>query len=114
MKTSHRTLSEKGWELVDEIQLEHRLSGVEDRSKSNSHRLDEVEKRQDRLDELVTSVSLIAQRQDSMEKDVCEMKCDVKTLIHKPSKRWEGVVDKVLYAIIAALIGYIAVKLGIQ
>ena len=99
---------------MDELQLEHRLSAVEDRSKSNTHRIDDMEKRQDKLDELVTSVSLIAQRQDSMEKDVCEMKGDVKTLIHKPSKRWEGVVDKVLYAIIAALIGYIALQLGIQ
>lgn len=99
---------------MDEVQLEHRLSAVEDRSKSNTHRIDDVEKRQDKLDELVTSVSLIAQRQDSMERDVSEMKGDVKTLIHKPSKRWEGVVDKILYAIIAALIGYIALQLGIQ
>ncbi len=99
---------------MDAVTLEHRLSAVEDRSKSNTHRIDDMEKRQDKLDELVTSVSLIAQRQDSMEKDVCEMKGDVKTLIHKPAKRWDGVVEKVLYAIIAALIGYIAVQLGIQ
>lgn len=87
---------------------------MEDRSKSNTHRIDDMEKRQDKLDELVTSVSLIAQRQDSMEKDVCEMKGDVKTLIHKPSKRWEGVIEKITSAIIAILIGYIALRLGLQ
>ena len=31
---------------MDEVKLEHRLSDVENRSKSNTHRLDEVEKKQ--------------------------------------------------------------------
>ena len=30
---------------MDELQLEHRLSAVEDRSKSNTHRIDELEGR---------------------------------------------------------------------
>ena len=38
------------------IDIEHRLTTVEDRSKSNSHRLDEVEKKQNDLSELVGTV----------------------------------------------------------
>ena len=99
---------------MDELTLEHRLSAVEDRSKSNSHRLTDVEKRQGELGELVTSISLIAQRQDSMERDVCEMKEDVKTLIRKPGRRFDGIVDKCLLVLVAALVGYVLVRLGLQ
>ncbi len=99
---------------MDELTLEHRLSAVEDRSKSNSHRITDVEKRQGELGELVTSISLIAQRQDSMERDVCEMKEDVKTLIRKPGRRFDGIVDKCLLVLVAALVGYVLVRLGIQ
>lgn len=38
-----------------EREFEHRLTSVEDRCESNSHRLEEVEKRQDSLDKLTTS-----------------------------------------------------------
>ncbi len=100
--------------MMDDLTLEHRLSAVEDRSKSNSHRLTDLEKKQGELGELVTSISLIAQRQDSMERDVCEMKEDVKTLIRKPGRRLDGIVDKCLLTLAAALIGYALIRLGIQ
>lgn len=95
-----------------EQELEHRLCRAEERAKSNSHRLDDVERRQGQLEELVTSVSLIAQRQDTMEKDVSEMKEDVKTLIDKPGRRWESVVEKAIAAAVGAVIAYLAVSLG--
>ena len=42
-----------------------------------------------------------------------EIKTDVKALAAKPGKRWEGIVDKALLAVVAALVGYILFKLGI-
>ena len=93
--------------------MERRLSHVEDRSKSNTHRLDEVERRQEDMTELVQSVATIAQKQTDMDADVREIKTDVKALAAKPGKRWEGIVDKALLAVVAALVGYILFKLGI-
>lgn len=98
---------------MDELRLEHRLSAVEDRSKSNTHRLDELERRQTELSELATGISLIAQRQDSMERDVCEMKEDVKTLIRKPARRVDALIEKALVALVAGLVGYVLVRLGL-
>ena len=43
-----------------EITIEHRLTEVEARSKSNMHRLDDVEKRQANLDKLVAAVEVLA------------------------------------------------------
>ena len=90
-----------------------RLTRVEDRSKSNTHRIESLEKRQDDTEKLVTSVAIIAEKQKDMEGDVKEMKCDVKKLIEKPAKRWEGVVEKVLYTVIGAIVAYLLVQIGI-
>lgn len=96
-----------------EHEYEGRLTKVEERSKSNSHRLDEVERRQDDLDKLVSSVSVLAAKQEQVETDVKEMKADVKTLIGKPARRWDAMVDKVLWAVVAAVIAFMLGRVGL-
>lgn len=96
-----------------EINIEHRLTEVEERSKSNTHRLDEVEKRQDNLDKLATSVSLLAEREERVESDVKEIKCDVKSLAEKPGKRYDSLVDKVVWAVLAAVIAFFLGRIGL-
>lgn len=93
--------------------IEHRLTEVESRSKSNQHRLDKVEKRQDEFGELITSVKVLAEREQNVENDVKEIKDDVKSLTNKPSKRWESVVDKVIFTVVAAIIAFILTKIGL-
>ena len=87
------------------VEMEHRLTVVEDRSKSNEHRIGDLEKRQDSLDDLVSSVKVLATREEVVEKDVREIKSDVKSLTEKPAKRWDGVVDKVIMTIIGTIVG---------
>lgn len=96
-----------------EHEYEGRLTKVEERSKSNSHRLDEVERRQDDLDKLVSSVSVLAAKQEQVETDVKEMKADVKTLIGKPARRWDAMVDKVLWAVVAAVVAFVLGRVGL-
>ena len=96
-----------------EIEYEHRLTEVEARSKSNTHRLEEVERRQNNLDKLTTSVSLLAEREERMEIDVKEIKSDVKSLAEKPAKRYDSMVDKALWAIVAAVIAFILGRVGL-
>ena len=99
--------------MEEKLDMEHRLTEVEALSKSNAHRLDDVEKRQDNLDKLTTSVSLLAEREERMESDVKEIKSDVKTLAEKPAKRWEAVVEKALLAIVAAVVAYFLGRMGL-
>ena len=96
-----------------EINIEHRLTEVEQRSKSNQHRLEEVEKRQDNLDKLTTSVSLLAEREERMESDVKEIKVDVKALAEKPAKRWDGLVDKAIWGVAGAVLAFLLAKIGL-
>jgi predicted nucleic acid-binding Zn-ribbon protein len=90
-----------------------RLAKLEERAKSNSHRLDAVEKRQDSLDELVSAVATVKTEQGHIQDDVKEIKDDVKELTGKPAKRWEGVVDKLILAIVAAVAAYLLGRLGL-
>lgn len=91
-----------------DLDHEKRLTDVENRAKSNTHRLDEVEKRQDNLDELVASVAVFAKEQEHIQQDVKEIKADVKALTDKPGKRWEGLVDKILLVLAGAFVAWIA------
>ncbi|NLH01234.1 MAG: hypothetical protein GX488_04925, partial [Clostridiales bacterium] len=81
---------------------EKRLTEVEQRCKSNTHRLDKVEERQNNLDALVSTVATMANEQEHIKEDVTEIKSDVKTLTSKPAKRWDELVDRIIWTILAA------------
>lgn len=107
----------------------HRVSTeANDRSKSNTHRIDRLEERQDNLDKLVTSVAVMAEKQENMSEaveeikttvksmassaDVATVKEDVENLKAKPAKRWESVIDKVILVLVGAIAAYAVSKLG--
>ncbi len=96
-----------------DLDHERRLTEVEERAKSNSHRLSDVEKRQDNLDELVGTVKVLAVREKQVEADVKEIKGDVKSLAGRPAQRWELLVTQIISLIVAAVIGFFLAKLGI-
>ena len=72
----------------------------------------EIEKRQDDLDELVSTVKVLAVREENVEIDVKEIKSDVKSLTNKPAQRWEAVVQKVILVVVAAIVGFILAQFG--
>lgn len=96
-----------------DLDHERRLTEVEARSKSNTKRLEEMEERQGSLEALATSVATLATREERVENDVKEIKADVKSLAAKPGKRWEGIVDKALWAVIGAALVYILSNVGL-
>ena len=97
-----------------DIAHEKRLTEVEERTKSNSHRIDDLEKRQDNLDELVGTVKVLAVREENVENDVKEIKNDVKSLTGRSGKIFDSLVEKIIYLVIAAVVGYFLGKAGLQ
>ncbi|KXL54426.1 hypothetical protein CLNEO_05320 [Anaerotignum neopropionicum] len=88
-------------------EISEKLVEVDQRSKSNKHRLDKVEERQDNLEQLTNAFAKMETEQGYIKKDVSEIKADVKCLAEKPAKRWESVVSTAITVIVGALIGYI-------
>lgn len=99
--------------MEQKLDMEHRVTAVEERSKSNTRRIEEMEKRQDDLEMLASSVSALAIREERMESDVKEIKADVKLLTGKPAKKWESMEEKVLLAFVAAVVGFILAQVGL-
>lgn len=96
-----------------DFEHEKRLTEVEERTKSNSHRLDELEKRQDNLDDLVGTVKVLAVREENVENNVKEIKSDVKSLTGKSGRRWDNIVDKIIMTVVAAVIAFLLAKFGL-
>lgn len=94
-------------------ELAVKLEAVDQRSKSNGHQIEEIKKRQDNLDKLVQSVTALATEQEHIKEDVTEIKADVKSLTEKPAKRWEGIVDKLIWAVLAAALGFVLARAGL-
>ena len=84
-----------------------KVAELEQRAKSNTHRLDEQDKRIDHIEDLATSVKVLATREERVEKDVKEIKADVKELTSRPAQRWNGLIDKLLYALVGAFAAWL-------
>ena len=109
-----------------------------DRSKSNTHRIDDLEREQRAIHDLATSVAVMAQTQTHMQKDIAEvkdtissvammaqeqghmqqdisgLKSSVDTLVAKPGRRWGAVVDKIITVLVAAVLAWLLGQLGIK
>ena len=96
-----------------DLEHEKRLTDVENLAESNARRIKEVEKKQNDLSELVVTVGKLVTREERVESDVKEMKSDIKTLVNKPAKRWEAVVEKITLTIIVAIITFLLARLGL-
>lgn len=99
--------------MEQRLDIEHRLTAVEGEVEAQGKELKSVKDRQDNLDKLATSVSALAVREERMENDVKEIKADVKTLTEKPGKRYDGLVDKAVWAVLAAVIAFMLGRIGL-
>lgn len=97
---------------MDEVQMEQRLTAVEQRCKSNGHRIDKMEERQEALDKLATSVALMTQEQKAIKEDILEVKKDVKSLTSLPAKRWNDVVEKIVWLVIGGAVAALLAQAG--
>lgn len=99
--------------MEQKLDMEHRLTAVEAKADDHARRIGDIEERQDNLDKLVSSVSTLAAREERVENDVKEIKADVKSLTAKPGKRWDDMVDKVIWAVMAALVAFMLGRIGL-
>lgn len=96
-----------------DLEHERRLTEVETRSKSNSHRLDKLEESTEAINRLATSMEVMAERQEQVVETVGKLDSKVTALEEKPAKRWDALVDKIVWAVAAALIGFVLAQLGL-
>ncbi len=79
-----------------------RVAEAEQRARANTRRIEKLEQQQENLNKLVTAVEVLAAREKGVETDVKEIKTDVKTITQKSGRRWDAMIDRVLYVLIGA------------
>lgn len=100
--------------------LEERVTAVEQQCKSNGRRIDKVEQEQAVIHELAASIRVMASEQKHTSDTIKEVKEDVNRLDGKvdalelkPGKRWESIVDKIIWAVAGAIIAFVLAWIGI-
>ncbi len=96
--------------------LSIKITEIESRSKSNSRRLDEVEREQAAIMKLATAVEVLANEQkhqtiatDAIRTQVGKLDAKVESLEGIPAKRWETIMG----VIVAGLVGFLLAQLGV-
>ena len=98
--------------MEDTLNFEHRLTAVEQCSKSNAKRLDKLEKSTEAINRMAISIEKMATKQDAMNTSITKLTTDVETLKAEPGKRWKFVIEKAIYFVVAAFVGFILAQIG--
>lgn len=98
---------------MDKEYLE-RLVEVEQRSKSNTKRLDEDERKIADIHNLALSVRDLATEVKLMREDLNKMDKRVMAIEDKPNKKLDQLWGYVMSALIGGVIGYVFLKLGMK
>lgn len=94
-------------------ELALRLEGHEHEIKSLKHRMDAAEAANESLSRLATAMEVMATKQEAMSASVDRLTGKVECLEAEPGKRWKFVVEKAIYIVVAAVVGYMLAKAGI-
>ena len=99
---------------MDEKEIEHRLTELEQRSKSNQHRIEEHDEEIKALRDLISTIKELATEVKYMRGDLNE----TITRLNKLENRDVGKCDKFKWLLVAGIVtivlGYIAVAVGLK
>lgn len=108
----HLIVKSKGGAKLNELDLVRELQAIESRCKSNSYRIDDLEKNQEAINQLATSTAVMAQNISTMGERIDGMGKDIKELKEVPAARWKFVVEKAIYVLVAGIMGFALSKFG--
>lgn len=98
---------------MDNDQILLQLQETKDRSLRNEGRIKKLETESNVLHELAKSVAVLAEQMKNMNNSVSVLTNEMEELKVKPSKRWDSLVDKVIWAVAGAVLAFLLAQLGL-
>lgn len=92
-----------------DLDHEKRLTEVEQRAKSNTHRIDKMEKIVDEIHEMSKTMVILCEQSKTTNETVESLRTDVNNLKSEPGEHWKS-STKVLFN---AIIGAIGTSIGV-
>jgi hypothetical protein len=92
---------------MDTEQLAVKLQKTDDRSIRNEGRIKKLETENGVLHQLATSVAVMAEQLKTMNKSVSTLTGEVEELKEKPGKRWDNLVNNIIWGVAGAVLAYL-------
>lgn len=96
-----------------EDKAQAKLAEIEQRAKSNTHRMDKLEARMDENEKLVTAVCGLQKDMDYTKKTVEKLDVKLDAVVSRPGKLWLALVKGFLTALVGGLAAYVLFRLGL-
>ncbi len=90
---------------MDNTEMIEKVAHLEERAKSNTKRLDEVEQEVKENRELTVAVKEIATEMKHLREEQSSMNERLKIIEEKPTKNWDKVVTTIIGTVVGALAG---------
>lgn len=94
--------------------MEERLVRIEETARRNESRIDALEQREGLIHELDSRLRVISESLKRIEADVARLSAKVDALEKQDGKKWRALVGKVLELLAAAVIGFLAARIGLK
>ena len=96
---------------IEDIALQ--LQKTDDRSISNEGRIEKLEEEHGTLHSLATSVAVMVEQLKQMNESIDTLSDEVEEIKEKPGKRWDSLVDKLIWGVAGAILAFLLARLGI-
>lgn len=97
---------------AEKIRIEHRLTEVEDRAKSNTKRLDDVDNKLKHNSDLIGAIKELAVETKYMREDLNDTISRLDRLENKDGDKWEKFKWLIVAGVVTIILGYLAVSIG--
>ena len=94
------------------------MIALEQRCKSNGRRIEKLEKDHEVLHSMAASLEVMANEQKhqteaiaGVKEDMGRLESKVDVLENKPAKRWEGIVDKLIWGVLGAVVAVLMARI---
>ena len=95
------------------LSLEHRLTAVDDRSRSNTRRIDELAESLKENNNLIGAIKELAVETKYMREDLNETIERLNKLESKNGDKWDKFKWLLVASLVSIILGYIAVQVGL-
>lgn len=89
------------------MDLEVQLAHLEEREKSNTHRIDKLEEEVSEIKDLTIAVKEIATETKHMREEQISLNSRLSTIEGKPAKNWDKVVSTIIATVVGGVVGAI-------
>ena len=91
-----------------DLEHERRLTEVESKAARNEGRIKKLEGEHEALNNLATAVAVMAEKQDTTNKNLATLSEKVDSIEGKPAERWDKLISTIIGALAGAFIAWVA------